>query len=455
MVGGMTDLLPRSRPDDQGVPTAALARLVTALDTIEHVHTVTVIRHGHVVLEATWAPYERDDPHAMYSVSKSFTSMAVGLAIHEGLLSLDDRVVDLIPDAAPATISQHLGALTVRHLLTMSTGHAAEPDWSASEGWARAILAADLEFPPGTHWVYNTAATYLLSEIVQRRTGERLRDYLTPRLFAPLGIGTPWWLQSPTGTDAGGFGLMIRAEELAAFGQLLLQRGRWRGVQLIPAAWVDLATSAQISNGDRASGRWDQQGYGFQFWRCPDGAYRGDGAFGQYVIVLPEQDAVVAITGGLPDMLQPPAAIWQQLLPAFDTVETDVPLPEHLAIPLPGGQTRDTGVEFAYEGGPIVRLKIGRGSLALNGIELACSPDEWSVGELPMPEERDWYGDRVAVAGGWHGDRFVAQLRMIQDAVTFRLELSPTGELTITRDVGFAGTDVWSGMPAVEPEPVV
>ncbi|KAF2414094.1 hypothetical protein B1729_06625 [Microbacterium sp. B35-04] len=447
----MTDLLPRSRPEDQGVPTAALARLVSALDAIEHVHTVTVIRHGHVVLAATWAPYERDAPHAMYSVSKSFTSTAVGLAIDERLLALDDLVVDLLPDLVPEEPSPQLGALSVRHLLTMSTGHAAEPEWHASDQWARAILAAELEFAPGTHWLYNTAATYLLSEIVQRRTGERLLDYLTPRLFAPLGFQEPWWLQSPTGVDAGGYGLMIRAEELAAFGQLLLQRGEWHGDQLVPAQWIDLATSAQIANGDEASGHWDQQGYGFQFWRCPDGAYRGDGAFGQYVIVLPEQDAVVAITGGLENMHLPPAAIWSELLPAFDTTEAEASLPSPLVIPPAGGAQRDTELEYAYTAGPIARLRIGPESLAINGVELACAPDEWAVGELVLDGEREWFGDRVAVSGGWRGGDFIALLRVLKDAVTFRIRLSPSGELTITRDVGFDGPDVWSGPPATAP----
>jgi CubicO group peptidase (beta-lactamase class C family) len=448
----MTELLPRSRPEEQGVPSAALARLVAAFDAIEHVHTATVVRHGHVVLEATWAPYERDAPHAMYSVSKSFTSIAVGLAIDEGLFAVDDPVVDLLPDLAPEVPSPHLSALSVRHLLTMSTGHTTEPEWGGSAHWAREMLAADPEFAPGTHWLYNTGATYLLSEIVQRRSGERLLDYLTPRLFAPLGFERPWWLQSPTGVDAGGFGLMIRAEELAVFGQLLLQRGEWRGAQLVPAEWIDLATSAQISNGDSAVGHWDQQGYGFQFWRCPDGAYRGDGAFGQYVIVLPGHDAVVAITGGLADMHLPPAAIWRELLPAFDAVDTGAagsaaaagPTP----IPAPGGERRAGALVLGYTG-PIRELRIDDAVIAVDGTELPCVPGVWSVSTFPDDPVagREWYGDQVAVAGGWQGDVFVAELRMLGDAPTFRLELQPSGRLRITRDVGFGGSEVWEGDP--------
>ncbi|MCC2032397.1 serine hydrolase domain-containing protein [Microbacterium allomyrinae] len=445
----MTELLPRSRPEDQGVPSAALARLVTALDEIQHVHTATVIRHGHVVLEATWEPYDRDAPHAMYSVSKSFTSMAVGLAIDEGLFALDDRVAELLPDLMPAESSLHLDAMRVRHLLTMSTGHDAEPqDWG--EDWGRTALAAPIVHEPGSHWLYNTPATYLLSEIVQHRSGMRVRDFLEPRLFAPLGIDTPWWLQSPTGVDAGGFGLMLRAEELAVFGQLLLQRGEWQGRSLVPASWIDTATSAQIANGTGNAGDWGQ-GYGFQFWRCRHGAYRGDGAFGQYVVVMPEQDAVVVITGGLPDMQAPLRVLWRELLPAFDTTGPSAPLPALLGIAPVGGVRHEAVVEHRYADGPIRLLRIEGERLRINDGELRCAPDSWTTGEFSLEGERDWYGDLVAVSGGWRGDDFVADLRVLHDAMTFRLTLAPTGALAITRDVGFDGSDVWSGVPIPNP----
>jgi CubicO group peptidase (beta-lactamase class C family) len=447
----MTTLLPRSRPEDQGVPSGALARLVQALDEIDHVHTLTVVRHGHVVAETSWAPYGRDLPHALYSVSKSFTAMAVGLAVSEGRFGLDDRVIDLLPDDAPAVITDRLASLRVRHLLTMSTGHAEEPrDWG--EDWSATLLAAELTFDPGTHWLYNTPATYALSEIVQRRTGLRLRDYLGPRLFEPLGFEEPWWEQSPTGVDAGGFGLMLRSEEIAAFGQLLLQRGRWGGRTLVPAEWIDLATSAQIFNGT-GEGDWNR-GYGFQFWRCRHDAYRADGAFGQYVVVMPDHDAVIAMTGGLSDMQLPLEAIWRELMPAWDTEEPPAAVPTRLAIAAPGGAVRDEVVEFRYEG-PIGRVRIERDTLTLDGAELTVVPGRWTPAHLGSGHGRRgfWYGDRFVVAGGWVADAYVAQLRALQDAVTFRLEVSSTGRLTITRDHGFTGPDVWAGDPmGVQPD---
>ena len=182
-------------------------------------------------------------------------------------------------------------------LLRMSTGHQTEPPRKPTEPWAKTFLAQPVPFKPGTHFLYNTSATYMLSAAVQKATGQTVLDYLKPRLFDPLGIENPTWEASPQGISAGGYGLSIRTEDIAKFGQLYLQKGKWEGKQLVPEAWVEAATARQTSNGSNPKSDWDQ-GYGYQFWRCRHGAYRGDGAFGQYCIVLPEQDAVIAITAG-------------------------------------------------------------------------------------------------------------------------------------------------------------
>ncbi len=427
------------------MPSAAISCLIGALNGLSHLHTLTVVRHGHVIAEATWAPYERELPTAMYSVSKSFTSIAVGLAVDEGRLSIDDLVVDLLPALAPERPSAHLAALQVRHLLTMTTGHAVEPPFDV-EDWARAALAAELRYEPGTHWMYNTPATHLLSQIVQTLTGERLLDYLKPRLFDPLGFHAPEWEQSPAGVDAGGFGLSIRPEELAVFGQLLLQRGSWEGTQLVPAEWIDAATSRQVANSPGV-GDWSQ-GYGFQFWRCRHGAYRGDGAFGQYVVVIPEFDAVVAITGGVPDMQPPLDAIWDALLPAFDTEEHPVDLGETTPIPAIDGERRGGEVCYDYDG-PLRRIRVSDGLLEIDGSVLPCVPGVWSAATFPPDPgaDRFWYGDRVAVSGGWQEETFRADVRLLGDAATFRLEVGAAGHLRLTRDVGFDGTHVWEGDP--------
>src|SRR5205085_2375675 len=245
--------------------------------------------------EGWWAPYEAEAPHSLYSLSKSFTSTAVGLAIAEGKLSLDDPVLRFFPEDAPAEPSNNLKAMRVSDLLRMSTGHQTEPSRTPARPWTKAFLAQPVPFKPGTHFLYNTSATYMLSAIVQKATGMTVLDYLRPRLFGPLGIENPTWEASPQGISAGGYGLSVRTEDIAKFGQLYLQKGKWDGKQLVPEAWVEAGTARQTSNGSNPKSDWDQ-GYGYQFGRRRRGAYRGDGAVGQVWVVLPEQDAVVAIT---------------------------------------------------------------------------------------------------------------------------------------------------------------
>ena len=231
-------------------------------------------------------------PHTLFSLSKSFTATAVGLAVAEGRLSVDDPVLGFFPDEAPAIISPHLAAMQVRHLLSMSTGHGEDTTaalrQAADGNWVRAFLERPVEHEPGTFFLYNSGATYMLSAIVQRLTGQTLLDYLQPRLFAPLGIERPTWESCPRGINAGGWGMSATTEDIARFGQLYLQQGRWEGRQLVPAAWVAAATSTQADNSSRTEPDW-AQGYGYQFWRCRHGAYRGDGAFGQFCLVMPEQ----------------------------------------------------------------------------------------------------------------------------------------------------------------------
>ncbi len=261
-------------------------------------------------------PTRPSSPHSLYSLSKSFTSTAVGLAIAEGKLSLDDEVLKFFPEDAPKEPSKNLKSMRVSDLLRMSTGHQVEPPRTPDRPWTKTFLAQAVPHKPGTHFLYNTSATYMLSAIVQKATGMTLLDYLKPRLFDPLGIEHPTWETSPQGISAGGFGLNIRTEDIARFGQLYLQKGKWHGKTLVPESWVDAATARQTSNGSNPKSDWDQ-GYGYQFWRARHDAYRGDGAFGQYCIVMPDQDAVIAITSGVKDMQAVLDLVWDKLLPAM------------------------------------------------------------------------------------------------------------------------------------------
>jgi CubicO group peptidase (beta-lactamase class C family) len=344
--------LPRSTPEAQGIPSAAVLELVAQLEQeVESLHSLMIVRHGHVIAEGWWAPYTAERRHMLFSLSKSFTATAIGAAIAEGLLSLDDPVLSFFPEDAPAEANANLAAMQVRHLLGMSAGHADDTTpalHGAEDGnWVRAFLACPVTYPPGTHFLYNTGATYMLSAIMQKLSGVTLLEYLRPRLLTPLGIEGATWETCPRGINTGGYGLSTTTEAIVNFGQLFLQEGFWQGAQLVPREWVRTATQAHIANGDDPNSDW-AQGYGYQFWRCRHNAYRGDGAFGQYCVVMPEQGMVIAITAGLEEMQVVLNLIWAQLLPACGPTPLPADPAAHTALtrklaslnlPLPVGLT--------------------------------------------------------------------------------------------------------------------
>lgn len=322
--------LPRSSPERQGISSAGILEFIEAADKeIDTMNSFMLLRHGQVVAEGWWTPYDGDTPHILYSLSKSFTSTAVGLAIADGKLSLDDDVLKFFPEDAPAEPSANLRAMRVRDLLRMSAGNQTEAplldEKQAKQKipWTKIFLNHPVPYKPGTHFLYNSPGSYMLSAIVQKVTGMTVVDYLRPRLFEPLGFKDPTWLSNPQGISMGAFGLFARTEEIAKFGQLYLQKGRWNGRQLVPAAWVEEATKVQTGNGSAPTSDWDQ-GYGYQFWRSRHNSFRGDGAFGQYCMVIPDVDSVVVITSGVRDMQQVMNLVWDKLLPAMKTA----PLPD-------------------------------------------------------------------------------------------------------------------------------
>ena len=313
--------LPRRQPETEGVNPAGISAFLAAVDRdLGGLHGFMLLRHGRVLAEGAWTPYAPELPHQLFSLTKSFASTAVGLAVAEGRLTVDTPVLALFPAQAPTRPGDNLLALRVRHLLTMTTGHHTDPTGAmtaAADGdWVRAFLAQPIEHEPGTYFVYNSGASHLLAAIVTALTGQDLREYLRPRLFEPLGIAEPAWETCPRGVRIGGWGLSLRLEDIARFGQLYLQRGQWRGRRLLPEAWIADATARQVANGPRAERDWEQ-GYGYQFWRCQHGAFRGDGAFGQFCVVLPEQEAVIAMLAGTGIMQAVLDRVWEHLLPAF------------------------------------------------------------------------------------------------------------------------------------------
>lgn len=317
--------LPRSLPEAQGVAPTGLLDFIKTIEAEKlNLHSMMVVRHGKVVAEGWWAPYAPQYKHTLYSLSKSFTSTAVGMAVAEKRLTVNDKVVSFFPGDAPATVSPNLAAMRVKDLLTMSTGHDKDTTPSLRNGsesnWVKAFLSLPVEHEPGSFFVYNSGATYMLSAIVQKVTGQTVLDYLKPRLFGPLGIDDADWEESPQGINTGGWGLRVHTEDIAKFGQLYLQKGVWNGKRLIPEAWIHDATRAEVQSkggkGDASVNDWIQ-GYGYQFWRCRNDAYRGDGAYGQYCIVLPKEDTVVAITSETGNMQAVLDAVWNHILPAL------------------------------------------------------------------------------------------------------------------------------------------
>lgn len=285
--------LERATPESQGLSSKDVRHYFDAMMATKsgEPHGVMVLRHGKVVGELFPEPFSGRYGHTLYSASKSFVALAVGLAVDEERLRLTDRVVDFFPELLPDTVSAGWASMTLRDLLTMTSGFPA--DWSlrtTGKEWLRRLLAKRVEHRPGEHFEYDSMVTYLLSAILQRATGEKVVDYLRPRIFEPMHITEVAWEESPEGINTGGWGLHLQVESMAKFGQLLLNRGRWGDRQLVSAEWVDEMTAEQ-----QKSGLMDN--YGYQVWRCDyPGAYRADGALGQYIIVAPKEQMVVAIT---------------------------------------------------------------------------------------------------------------------------------------------------------------
>jgi CubicO group peptidase (beta-lactamase class C family) len=313
--------LPRSTPEAEGVDSGGVLRFVEALEQrIDAVHSFMLVRHGKVVAEGWWSPYQESDPHVMYSVTKSFTSTAVGFASQEGLLSVNDRILSFFPDRAPAKPSDKMKDMRIRDLLRMSTGHAKDPSpvvrESKDAAWVKAFLATEVEDKPGTHFLYNSAASYVLGAIVQKVSGKTLEEFLQPRLFEPLGFEPPLWGKSPEGVNLGDGGIALHTEDLAKFGLFYLQRGIWGGKRLLGEDWIEAATSLQTASGGNPDSNWDA-GYGYQFWRNKVTGYRADGAFGQFSFVLPKYDVVLAMTSGTSNMAGVMDTVWEVLLPAL------------------------------------------------------------------------------------------------------------------------------------------
>jgi CubicO group peptidase (beta-lactamase class C family) len=445
--------LPRSAPSSQGVDAARVMDFLDATrDRGIDLHSVAIARHGHAVARGWWAPYAADRPHLLYSVSKSLTSTAVGFLVQEGRLGLEDPILRHLPDPGRG-FHERWRQVTVRHCLSMTVGHdvdawgavmaQADAPEAAGIDWVRLVLAIAPDHVPGTTFTYNQVATYLLSAAITHITGERVVDVLRPRLFDPLGMGEVWWHTDPVGRDLGFSGAHLTTDDLLAFTQFCLDRGRWRGRSLLAESWFAEATQTHGPRNRQpdVNPDWDC-GYGFSFWGARHG-YRGDGAFGQFAIVLPEQDAVVTITAEHTEMQDILDAVWEHLLPALGgggSTEADAALARRLAAlavhPQGGGalgpelaafgraETADvTALPSSY-----ARVSVRReGPAHLLGLErdgvwhepIRVGEGEWLASSLTA----DGRELPVMASGGWlEDDLFRAEVLVIETPHRFRVE---------------------------------
>jgi CubicO group peptidase (beta-lactamase class C family) len=426
---GQMDELPRSTPAEQGVDARGIDAFVAALAPMPDVelHSLMVVRHGHVVAERWWAPYGPDRPHLLYSLSKSFTSTALGFAVAEGLVDLDAPVLSYFPGWEPRVTHEWSRATRVRDVASMASGHdadMADAALAAGDGdMALGLLLLPPQFEPGSHFEYNQPCTNTLAAIVREVSGGSLIDYLRPRLFDPLGISTYGWLSDPVGREQGFSGLFTTTSAIAKLGQLYLDRGRWQGSQLLPESWVEEATRFHVASNRPGEPDWDQ-GYGFQFWRARHG-YRGDGAHGQFMVILPEADAVVAMTAQSPAMHRMLDALWEHLLPALTSASGPAgrwPF-EWPVLPRPEGDSP----ERQLPRGSFTPVAGSVRSVRLTPYEISLTDDGPEVTARLGPSDAWFVDGPIATAHTWSGGKLLVDVMFVETPHRLHVVIDPDG----------------------------
>lgn len=329
--------IPRANtPEEVGVSSKVAADFIRNFSEkgLEF-HSLMVIRHGKVCVEFYREPFSANRPHMMYSISKSITSTAIGFAVDEGLISLDDRVRDFFPEYTDKINDEKLDKLLIRHLLSMTSGK--EISFLSDKGkidWIEDYFTSKWYAEPGAVFKYINENIYMLCAILVRITGICVRDFLKPRLFEPLGIDYPFWETDKNGIEAGGWGLYLKTEDLAKIMLCYQQHGKFLGKQVIPEEWTEIATKAQSENSVQQLGGGENDGYGFCFWRNGDGrgSYRADGMFSQFGMVFEEHDAVVVVTSSIPDEEIARQYVAQYFPKAFDDFDSKQDISESVNI---------------------------------------------------------------------------------------------------------------------------
>lgn len=476
--------LPSATPASQGVDARGLLSFVDAVerDGLE-LHSVAVARHGHVVAAGWWSPYAPSQTPLVYSLSKSMTATAVGLLVDEGLLSVQDRLVDRL-GIDPADVDPAWHEVQVRHALSMTLGHSKESVEQAQGAAARlaaenhpdpflaGILATPPDRPAGSVFAYNQPATYLLSHVVESVTGTPLSDVLRTRLLEPLGLPPVGWEKDEAGHEIGYSGAHLPTATVLTLAQLYLSGGVVDGRRFLSSTWVEEATTGQSP--PREDGETNPDwvcGYGYSFWQARHG-YRGDGAFGQYAIVLPDQETAIAITSEVEDMQSVLDLLWEHVLPAVSdgaevSAEADLALAARLSsLSLRGPGSSSPADASRVHSRPVTFGAASSGEGATGEVagpglplEVASSADGWLV-TIDLDDERfavpcgdgTWLQSRVEIAagelevagsGGWQPDgTFAAHLRLLDSPHTVHVVGDPaTGESR----VGWRTTPLFGG----------
>lgn len=458
----------RCAPEQEGVDAQ---RLRQALEKLAHprygAQALMVLRHGKVVGESYRAPYREGDLHSLFSVSKSFTAVAAGFAQQEGLLTLEDFLCDYFPEYLPSLPCENMRQLRLKHLLMMAAGFEAAPDdfkrhhagevvndfpysyanfkFSDEIDWAKDFLHTYVAEQPGNRFIYSSACTYMISAVIQKITGQTLLEFLQPRLLKPLGITRVQWQQCSQGRNVGGWGMSLCSEDLAKFGQFMLQEGAWEGKQLLDPAFVREMRSCQILIGNR-SAKWEKR-FGYQVWLLGEEEdYGGIGAFGQMYIVFPRLEAVFVmlgasrtymkaldvIMGDLKNALQGPAEPGESVSLELEQMY----LPEGLSSwDMPQAQ-RYTGMRYVLAPNPfgITAMKFQFGAqdqlnLEIEGdtTEVKIGYDYWEYGHIAAHETI--YSDthtqmlfsKVACAGAWKGEVYHLTLAFYETCYVLEL----------------------------------
>ncbi|MGD9559661.1 MAG: serine hydrolase domain-containing protein [Oscillospiraceae bacterium] len=458
--------LPRAFPGDLGVDPEGLMAFAEQFEALGG-HAFMALRHGHVFAEGFCHPYGPQHLHPLFSITKSFTGIAVGFAVQEGLLSIDENLVDIFPEHLPAAPCENMAKMQVRHLLCHSTGHKAlgPTTLSNNKKWVATFMQSYVALPPGTFFNYNNNASNMLSAIIQKRSGLPLKDYLAARFFQPLGIEQCRWETLADGSYAGALGLSLCIEDLAKMGQFMLQKGTWQDTQLLSPDWVAASTQLQADTSKAPSASpYYKMGYGYQFWLCDnEGTFRADGINSQLCVVLPKLHSVIAVTAGHSFNRDMHTLVFDTLVPAIHDDHTpddpglwralDARLAAMHIAPCPGEGSCPDAAHYSGRQYKVTRSRIGITGFSLHfgagdeadTLTLHCNKlsgtaetgknGQWLFSDsFPAPDRYypllSTFSAKVACSGGWQNGRYHVRL--------VNLELPFVDELVFTFHAGAA-----------------